>query len=46
MKHLKLVTQRPAMAQTEATSFEVKINFLVDLVDRVVIYVFQKEYIV
>ena len=43
MKHLKLVTQRPAPAQTTQSSFEVKIDFLVNLVDRVVVFVFQKQ---
>ncbi|NIA16423.1 MAG: hypothetical protein GWP08_20375 [Nitrospiraceae bacterium] len=46
MKHLRFVTQRPVMAQagtTGGTAFEVKINFLVNLVDRAIMYAFQKE---
>lgn len=37
---VEVPTETPVCAQT---SFETKVDFLVDLVDRAVIYVFQKE---
>ena len=40
MKHLSLVTRKPETAQT---ALEEKVDFKVDLVDRGITYVFQKE---
>jgi len=40
MKHLSLVTRKPETAQT---ALEEKVDFKVDLVDRGVSYVLQKE---
>jgi len=40
MKHLSVVTRKPETAQT---ALEEKVTFKVELVDRGVTYVFQKE---
>jgi len=46
MKHTKLMTQLPKVAAddiTGTTPFEVKVQFVVELVDRAVVWGFQKD---
>ena len=42
MRHHRLITRRPETAQIEGTTtLEVKVQFMVEMVDRVIVFVFQ-----